>query len=214
MVRLDRIYTRGGDRGMTSLGDGQRVPKTHPRIAAYGTVDELNAVLGLVQLQPGLGAAAKHTLGAIQNDLFDVGADLCVPRPPDEAEGARLRVTPDQVAKLEVAIDTCTAALKPLQSFILPGGRPAAAWLHAARVVCRRAELQVAALFETEVAHPGDQTLVYLNRLSDYLFVLARWANGRGREDILWVPGAGRDKGSAAKPKSTPSRKRSPGRKR
>jgi len=206
MVRLDRIYTRGGDRGMTSLGDGQRVPKTHPRIAAYGTVDELNAVLGVVLLQPALGAAAKRTLQGIQNDLFDVGADLCVPRPPDEVEGTRLRITPGQVAKLEAAIDACTESLQPLKSFILPGGRPAAAWLHAARVVCRRAELQVASLFETEVANASDQTLVYLNRLSDYLFVLARWANGHGREDVLWVPGAGREASPASKPRKAPAR--------
>jgi cob(I)alamin adenosyltransferase len=191
VVRLDRIYTRGGDSGMTSLGDGTRVRKTHPRIAAYGTVDELNAILGVVQLQRGLGARAKRLLAAVQNDLFDVGADLCVPRPADEAPGARLRVTTAQVETLERAIDAYTAHLQPLRSFVLPGGGAAAAWLHAARVVCRRAEVQVAVLAEREPDALGPQSLVYLNRLSDLLFVMARWANDRGRADVVWRPGAG-----------------------
>jgi len=196
MVHLDRIYTRGGDRGMTSLGDGTRVPKTDPRIVAYGTVDELNAVLGVVVRQPGLGTTAKRQLRDIQNDLFDVGADLCVPRPSEEAAGARLRVAESQVARLERAIDAYTAALKPLQSFVLPGGSAAAAWLHMGRVVCRRAEQQVAALLERAPGSTGDQVLVYLNRLSDLLFVMARWANDRGRGDVLWIPGANRDAGA------------------
>ena len=191
MVRLDRIYTRGGDDGQTSLGDGTRVPKTHPRIAAYGTVDELNAVLGVALLQRGLAAPDRALLRGVQNDLFDVGADLCVPRRPDEAPASRLRIAPGQVTVLEQAIDRYTDQLEPLRSFIIPGGAPAAAWLHVARVVCRRAELQVAALDEREAGAAGPTVLAYLNRLSDLLFVLARWANGRGKADVLWEPGAG-----------------------
>jgi len=190
MVRLDRIYTRGGDKGMTSLGDGTRVRKTHARIAAYGTVDELNAVLGLALLQRGLGAPERALLQRIQNDLFDVGADLCVPRAQTEPEGERLRVTPGQVRALEVAIDARNARLQALTSFVLPGGRPAAAWLHLARVVCRRSELQVARLFEDEPKTMNPQAFVYLNRLSDLLFVMARMANDAGRGEALWRPGA------------------------
>ena len=189
MVKLDRIYTRGGDRGATSLGDGTRVSKTDPRITAYGTVDELNAVLGVTLRQAGFTAAAKRELRAIQNDLFDVGADLCVPWSADEAAGARLRVTPDYAARLEAAIDAATARLQPLQSFVLPGGTAAAAWLHMARVVCRRAEIEVAKLRERDAATVNEQVLVYLNRLSDLFFVLARRANRDGRGDVLWIPG-------------------------
>ncbi len=144
-VRLDRIYTRGGDKGMTSLGDGTRVPKTHPRIAAYGSVDELNAVLGLVTLQRDLGALDRALLGRVQNELFDVGADLCVPRAPDEAEGARLRVASGPVRDLEAAIDARTARLEPLMSFVLPGGGPAAAWLETRTNFFRRAASLAAA---------------------------------------------------------------------
>jgi cob(I)alamin adenosyltransferase len=195
MVRLDRIYTRRGDRGMTSLGDGTRVPKTHPRIAAYGCVDEVNTTLGVALLQPGLAATARRLLRRIQNDLFDVGADLCVPRPPNEPQGERLRVAATQASFLETAIDGYTAGLAPLHSFILPGGTAAAAWLHLARVVCRRAELAVAALGEDGDFAAIEGPLVYLNRLSDLLFVMARWANRRGRGDVLWEPGAGREGG-------------------
>jgi cob(I)alamin adenosyltransferase len=191
MVRLDRIYTRGGDKGKTSLGDGSRVPKTHPRIAAYGTVDELNAVLGIAARQPGLGAPERRLLQRIQNDLFDVGADLCVPETAAEKPGDRLRVVESQVAALEQAIDGYTSRLEPLRSFILPGGTAAAGWLHLGRVVCRRAELAVAAFAAS--ADTGNQPLVYLNRLSDLLFVMARWANDHGRGDLLWRPGAGRE---------------------
>ncbi len=207
MVRLDRIYTGGGDEGMTSLGDGSRVRKTHPRVVAYGTVDELNSILGVVVGQTGVSSRERALLRGIQNELFDLGADLCVPRSRDEAPGARLRTTADQATKLERAIDSYTAELRPLESFILPGGRPAAAWLHVARVVCRRAELDVVRLWEDEPHVEGDQTLVYLNRLSDLLFVMARWANGRGRRDILWQPG-----GVAAAPKRTPRKKPAPAR--
>ena len=198
VVRLDRIYTRGGDKGMTSLGDGRRVFKTHPRIAAYGTVDELNSVLGLVLQQRGLAARQAKLLRGIQNDLFDLGADLCVPRTPDEVEGARLRVVAAQAQRLEAEIDARTARLGPLRSFILPGGRPLAAWLHLARTVCRRAELLVAHLLESESEATNREALVYLNRLSDLLFVMARLANDGGRADVLWQPGAGRDAERAA----------------
>jgi cob(I)alamin adenosyltransferase len=204
---LDRIYTRGGDAGMTSLGDGTRVSKTHPRIAAYGSVDELNAAMGVAVRQPGLAVAERRLLHAIQNDLFDVGADLCVPRPADEVPGARLRVTQAQVDRLEQAIDGYTARLQPLQSFILPGGSAASAWLHVARVVCRRAELLVVEALEREHQTHAMLPLVYLNRLSDLLFVMARFANDHGGADVLWRPGAGG--GDASGARVPPQRKRS-----
>jgi cob(I)alamin adenosyltransferase len=186
MVFLSRIYTRSGDGGETGLGDGSRVPKDHPRVTAYGSVDELNSVLGLLlSLQPQPAEAAL--LRDIQNDLFDVGADLCVPRPADEAPGARLRVRPEQSRRLESAIDRLNADLSPLTSFVLPGGEPAAAWCHLARTVCRRAERDVVALARAEPVNP--QVVVYLNRLSDLLFVLARFYNRSGRGDVLWQPG-------------------------
>jgi cob(I)alamin adenosyltransferase len=186
MVYLSRIYTRTGDQGDTALGDGTRVPKDHPRVAAYGGVDELNAVLGLLgALRP--EPAEAELLRGIQNDLFDVGADLCVPPPPGEAAGARLRVRPEQSARLEAAIDRLNAGLAPLSSFVLPGGQPAAAWCHLARTVCRRAERDVVTLARAEPVNP--EVVVYLNRLSDLLFVLARVYNNNGRDDILWQPG-------------------------
>jgi len=186
MVYLSRIYTKTGDAGETALGDGQRVPKDHPRVTAYGTVDELNALLGLLAAQAGVGEEAELLRG-IQNDLFDVGADLCVPVAGQESPGARLRVQPVQVERLEAAIDRINAGLRPLTSFVLPGGRPAAAWCHLARTVCRRAERDVVTLLRTEAVNP--QVLVYLNRLSDLLFVLARKCNDGGSADVLWVPG-------------------------
>jgi cob(I)alamin adenosyltransferase len=182
MVYLSRIYTKTGDDGTTALGDGRRVPKDHPRVAAYGSVDELNAALGLaLAVQP----ARPHAvlLRSIQNDLFDLGADLCVP----EAAPA-LRVQAAQVERLERAIDAINAGLKPLRSFVLPGGSPLAAWLHLARTVCRRAEREVVTLARQEKVNP--QAAIYLNRLSDLLFVMARAAS-RGREP-LWVPGEAR----------------------
>jgi len=184
MVYLSRIYTRTGDQGETSLGDGGRVPKDHSRVAADGSVDELNAVLGLLLTQR---PDEAELLRSIQNDLFDVGADLCVPQPADEAAGARLRVRPEQAARLEAAIDRLNANLKPLTSFVLPGGRPAAAWCHLARTVCRRAERAVVTLAHAEPVNP--EVVVYLNRLSDLLFVLARVYNNNGGEDVLWQPG-------------------------
>jgi cob(I)alamin adenosyltransferase len=188
MVRLTKIYTRGGDRGQTSLGDGSRVAKHDLRVAAYGTVDEANAAIGLARLHT--EALADAMLSRIQNDLFDLGADLC--RPGDDADdGSSLRMQASQVERLEQEIDALNAALKPLDSFILPGGRPAAAYLHLARTIVRRAER-----LTTRLA--GDQpvnryALHYLNRLSDHLFVLARHLNDGGAADVLWVPGANRD---------------------
>ncbi len=211
MVRLTRIYTKGGDGGRTSLGDGTRVSKTDPRIEAYGTVDELNAFVGIVVSQPGLARADRELLRGIQNDLFDVGADLCVPRTRTERSGDRLRVTAEQVAVLERAIDVRNDELKPLDSFVLPGGTPRAAWLHVARVVCRRAEIAVARLAETGRGAISEHVLPYLNRLSDLLFVMARSANRKGRADVLWQPGAGQKRAKAstkAPPRRTRSRKR------
>ena len=183
MVYLDRIYTRSGDAGETSLGDGSRVPKTSLRIVAYGSVDELNATIGAARAATGEEIAAN--LATIQNDLFDVGADLCVPAA--DGDDKSLRVTPEQVSWLENTIDTFTDRLEPLTSFVLPGGSPAAAALHQARTVCRRAEIEVLRLSEHETV--TDQVLISLNRLSDLLFVVARSANNDGRDDVLWVPG-------------------------
>ena len=193
VVRLDRIYTRGGDAGETSLGDGQRVSKAAARIAAYGTVDELGAVLGLARTHP-LPDGMDGWLGRIQNDLFDLGADLCVPKEErddrqSERERTRLRVSPAQVAWLEQRCDEVNAGLPPLTSFVLAGGTPAAAVLHLARTVCRRAERETVALAAAEPV--GATALQYLNRLSDLLFLLARAANPPG-EEVLWVPGGER----------------------
>jgi cob(I)alamin adenosyltransferase len=186
MVYLSRIYTRTGDAGETSLGDGTRVAKDHARVAAYGSVDELNSVLGLLLAQAA-PAPEVELLRSIQNDLFDLGADLCVPPAPTEEERQRLRVRPEQVARLEKAIDRLNEPLAPLSSFVLPGGQPAAAWCHLARTVCRRAEREVVTLARSESVNP--QVIVYLNRLSDLLFVLARVCNNGGRDDTLWQPG-------------------------
>jgi cob(I)alamin adenosyltransferase len=193
VVRLDRIYTRGGDAGETSLGDGRRVSKAAARIAAYGTVDELGAVLGLARTHP-LPAALDAWLGRIQNDLFDLGADLCVPEEEREdrqstRERTRLRVTAEQVAWLEQRCDEVNESLPPLTSFVLAGGTPGAAALHLARTVCRRAEREAVALAAAEPV--GAEALQYLNRLSDLLFLLARAANPPG-EEVLWVPGGKR----------------------
>jgi cob(I)alamin adenosyltransferase len=186
MVYLSRIYTRTGDQGETALGDGSRVAKDHVRVAAYGSVDELNAVLGLLVAQHP-DAAEGELLRSIQNDLFDVGADLCVPATTEEKAGQRLRVRPEQAVRLEAAIDRLNAGLKPLTSFVLPGGRPEAAWCHLARTVCRRAERDVVTLAQREPVNP--QVVIYLNRLSDLLFVLARAYNNQGQADVLWEPG-------------------------
>jgi cob(I)alamin adenosyltransferase len=184
-MRLDRIYTRGGDDGRTSLGDGTRTPKFALRVEAYGDLDEANASIGaaLLHVQDG---EARDALHLVQNDLFDVGADLC--RPEREGETRTpLRVGARQVERLEQAIDHFNAALEPLTSFVLPGGSPASALLHQARTVVRRAERRVAELGSASPVNP--EALRYVNRLSDLLFVLARHENGRGRDDVLWTPG-------------------------
>jgi cob(I)alamin adenosyltransferase len=182
-VRLTRIYTRAGDRGETSLGDGSRVSKVDPRIEAYGTVDEVNSLLGFALAAPELPEEFRPWLEQIQNDLFDVGADLSVPL---EDERERLRVRQDQVDRLEELCDDVNARLEPLKSFVLPGGGEAAARLHVARAVCRRAERAVVGLAEEEDVNPV--ALAYLNRLSDLLFILAR-AAAQGDEP-LWKPGS------------------------
>jgi len=186
MVRLTKIYTRGGDRGQTSLGDGTRVAKHELRVAAYGTVDEANAAIGLARLHT--ETLADTMLARIQNDLFDVGADLC--RPGDDADDSGLRVQSSQVTRLEEEIDALNAALLPLESFVLPGGTPAAAHLHLARTVVRRAERLCTDLVDEDAVNPV--VIHYLNRLSDHLFVLSRHLNDRGKADVLWVPGANR----------------------
>lgn len=188
MVRLTRIYTRGGDKGRTSLGDGTRVEKHSERVEALGTIDEANAAIGLARLH--LDGEADAMLARIQNDLFDLGGDLCVPKKEREAEEQALRMQGSQVARLEREIDTLNSELKPLDSFILPGGTPASAWLHLARTIVRRAERATSQLAASEEVNPA--ALQYLNRLSDHLFVLARWSNGKGAADLLWKPGAGR----------------------
>jgi cob(I)alamin adenosyltransferase len=184
VVRLTRIYTRGGDRGQTSLGDGSRVPKHALRVAAFGTVDEANAAIGLARLHADAGSDAM--LGRIQNDLFDLGADLSTP----EGGGPALRVAAAQVERLEREIDMMNASLRPLDSFILPGGSATAAHLHLARTIIRRAERLVSDLAQREPLNL--EVLRYLNRLSDHLFVLGRRANDNGGRDVLWQPGANR----------------------
>jgi len=187
MVVLNRIYTKTGDKGETALGDGTRVPKHALRIASYGTVDEANAVIGVAR-QHATGEL-DQLLGRIQNDLFDLGADLCIPETSRRSQGA-LRITQSQVERLEREIDAMNAELAPLTSFVLPGGTPAAAYLHLARTVTRRAERLIVELAQSEtVSRPA---LQYINRLSDHLFVASRFANGKGAHDVLWQPGANR----------------------
>ncbi len=203
MVKLNRIYTRTGDDGTTGLGDGSRVMKTAPRVVAYGSVDEANAAIGMCLVQPGVAdlSGLAELLQSIQQDLFDVGADLCVPVKRDPAPGRTgkvhdeskaLRVTPAQTARLERQIDHWNERLAPLRSFVLPGGAPLAAALHVARTIARRAERDTIALLEIEPDATSAETVRYLNRLSDLLFVLARVANNDGKDDVLWVPGANR----------------------
>jgi len=193
MVYLNRIYTKTGDDGETSLGNGSRIAKTHPRISAYGTVDELNSVLGLALASGEIAAPWRDWLLRVQNDLFDLGADLCVPEPEPDApapEPPPLRVIEAQVLQLEQWIDTVNERLEPLKSFVLPGGTVGSGWLHLARTVCRRAEIQVLHLAEFEAVNSF--ATIYLNRLSDLLFVLARASNNGGKADVLWVPGGAR----------------------
>ncbi len=186
-MRIDRIYTRGGDAGQTSLGDGERVSKSDLRIWAYGTCDETGAAVG-VAIATGLAPALTDLLTRVQNDLFDVGADLSVPLDTERGHGkSRLRITDEHVAALERACDELGERLEPLTSFVLSGGTPGAAALHVARTTCRRAERHAVALAEAEPVNPA--ALAYLNRLSDLLFVVARIANDDGRADVLWRPG-------------------------
>jgi len=189
MVQLTRIYTRGGDKGETSLGDGRRVAKDDLRVEAYGTVDESNGVIGLARLHCGDLPAIDAMLGRIQNDLFDLGADLCVPGQSRKDDGA-LRIVQSQIDRLEAEIDSMNADLAPLKSFILPGGCAAAAHLHVGRTVVRRAERLICALAREEEVNP--LAIGYANRLSDHLFVLARHVNLNGAGDVLWVPGKNR----------------------
>jgi cob(I)alamin adenosyltransferase len=184
-MRLDKIYTRGGDDGRTSLGDGQRLPKYSLRVAAYGTLDEANSGIGVALLYV-IDKDIAETLRLVQNDLFDVGADLCRPEQAD-ARKTPLRVSAGQVARLEQRIDRFNGDLAPLTSFVLPGGSPASAFLHQARTIVRRAERDIAELASTETINP--EALKYVNRLSDLLFVLGRHENGVGANDVLWAPG-------------------------
>jgi len=192
MVVLNKIYTRTGDDGSTALGTGERRPKYDLRIAAYGTVDELNAAIGLARLHTVAAAELDAMLMRIQNDLFDLGADLCVPERPDKPVRERLRVVETQATRLEQEIDQLNADLTPLTSFILPGGNAAAAYLHLARTVCRRAERMIVELAAKPDENVSAPVIAYVNRLSDFLFVAARHANDRGAGDVLWVPGQNR----------------------
>ncbi len=191
MVTLSKIYTRGGDSGETSLGSGDRVNKHDVRVAAYGTADEANAVIGLARQHTPQDKFpdADAMLARIQNDLFDLGADLCTPEGGKRSEGA-LRIVDSQVDRLEAEIDAMNADLQPLTSFILPGGSPAASYLHLARTVARRCERLITELAGTEPVNPA--AIKYINRLSDHLFVLARKLNDNGATDVLWVPGGSR----------------------
>jgi len=186
VVKLTRIYTKGGDKGTTSLGTGKRVPKHDLRVEAFGTVDEANAAIGLARLHT--SGDADAALARIQNDLFDVGADLCAP----EGEGTkeRLRITDAQVERLEQEIDAMNEELAPLNSFVLPGGSAASAYLHLARTIARRAERDMTRLAEQGPVNPA--AIRYVNRLSDHLFVLARYENDKDAKDVLWKPGANR----------------------
>jgi cob(I)alamin adenosyltransferase len=192
MVKLTRIYTRTGDRGDTGLATGERLRKSHPRVETCGAVDETNACLGLARLHTGADAVLDAMLARVQNELFDLGADLATPERGVRSGVAALRITEDQVARLEREIDHLNAELSPLNSFVLPGGTAAAAALHMARTVCRRAERLAVALMDQPGEEVSAPALKYLNRLSDLLFTAARWANARGETDVLWAPGATR----------------------
>jgi cob(I)alamin adenosyltransferase len=193
LVVLNKIYTRTGDDGTTALGSGERVRKDGARVEAYGTVDETNATLGMARL--GLAALDPELddmLSRIQNDLFDLGADLCVPDRGQKLEYEPLRVSAAQVERLERDIDKLNSELEPLRSFVLPGGEPVAAALHVARTVCRRAERRMVELASLDGEPVGESALKYVNRLSDFLFVASRYINRRGAGDVLWVPGQNR----------------------
>jgi len=188
MVILNKIYTKTGDAGDTALGTGTRVSKDDARIWSYGTVDEVNAIIGIAKLHT--EGILDEMLGRIQNDLFDLGADLCTPDTGEKLEYEPLRMVAAQVTRLENEIDQLNADLEPLNSFVLPGGTPASAYLHQARTVARRAERLMVRLRESEKV--SDPAIQYINRLSDFLFVAARWANEKGAADIKWTPGANR----------------------
>jgi len=192
MVVLNKIYTRTGDDGTTALGSGERRKKYDLRVAAYGTLDEVNAAIGIARLHAADDGTLDAVLARIQNDLFDAGADLTTPGKGKGPGGARLTVTAAQVAYLEGEIDRLNAALAPLRSFVLPGGTAAAAYLHLARTVCRRAERLIAELKDKPGESVGAEVLQYVNRLSDFLFVASRYANGKGARDVLWQPGQNR----------------------
>jgi cob(I)alamin adenosyltransferase len=192
MVKLNKIYTRTGDDGTTGLGSGERRKKYDLRVAAYGTLDEANAAIGIARLHTAGDGSLDASLSRIQNDLFDVGADLCTPGKGRGPQGARLTVTQAQVDWLESEIDRLNDELAPLKSFVLPGGSPAAASLHLARTVCRRAERMIAELKDKPGESVGAEVLQYVNRLSDFLFVASRYANGKGTHDVLWQPGQNR----------------------
>jgi len=192
MVKLNKIYTRTGDDGTTGLGSGERRKKYDLRVAAYGTLDEANAAIGIARLHTAGDGSLDASLSRIQNDLFDVGADLCTPGKGRGPQGARLTVTQAQVDWLESEIDRLNDELAPLKSFVLPGGSPAAAYLHLARTVCRRAERLIAELKDKPGESVGAEVLQYVNRLSDFLFVASRYANGKGTGDVLWQPGQNR----------------------
>jgi cob(I)alamin adenosyltransferase len=191
MVVLNRIYTKTGDAGTTALGTGERVPKTSPRIAAYGTVDETNAHIGVARLHL-TGQEADAMLFRVQNDLFDLGADLCVPDRGEKLPYEPVRISDAQVKRLEDEIDMMNASLDPLRSFILPGGSAAAAALHVARTVSRRAERMMVELSSLPGEAVSAPALKYINRLSDFLFVASRYVNDHGKSDVLWVPGKNR----------------------
>jgi cob(I)alamin adenosyltransferase len=192
MVRLNRIYTRTGDDGTTGLGSGKRVAKHDLRVESFGTVDEANACIGLARLHTAAFADLDRMLMRIQNDLFDLGADLCTPDVGEPLAYEPLRIVQEQVERLEQEIDLLNAELKPLKSFVLPGGSALAANLHLARTVTRRAERLMTALVAQPGERVGSAAMKYVNRLSDFLFVASRWANARGEGDVLWVPGQNR----------------------
>lgn len=192
MVKLNRIYTKTGDDGSTGLGDGQRVSKSNLRVESFGTVDEANACIGMARLHLAGDPALDAMLMRIQNDMFDLGADLCTPDTGKPLGYEPLRIVAAQVARIEADIDRLNAALAPLRSFVLPGGTAAAAHLHLARTVTRRAERLMVALAETPGETVGEAALHYINRLSDFLFVAARHVNAAGPGDVLWVPGKNR----------------------
>lgn len=190
MVVLNRIYTKTGDDGTTSLGNGERRKKYDLRVDAYGTLDEVNAVIGLARLDTAKNALLDGMLSRVQNDLFDIEAELCLSE--KGPGGAKMTATDTQVEWLEQQIDLLNADLQPLRSFVLPGGTPAASYLHLARTVCRRGERLMVELRDKDSAGVGEAALKYVNRLSDFLFVAGRHANDKGERDVLWVPGANR----------------------